>query len=127
MTTATRCPRCGGAVRISTEVDGYEETCLTCGWRGEATKREMRSVTTADPFDQLVDACKVALGYIAERADKATAEAAARNEQRTRVVKAMEALTGTKAKGKAPTAIRVCEDCGNHRNSKAHKEGCKAA
>lgn len=47
-----------------------------------------------DPFEQLVDNCRIALDYVAERRDRAGIEFGSREEQAARIEAAMAVLTG---------------------------------
>jgi len=100
-----------------------------------------------DPFDQLIAACQIALGFVAERIDNADAQVARASEakakrldQQRRIEAAIGVLTGEKplkggAKAKAPRpqavpgagrtgGIPACPNCGAHPASKVHRETC---
>lgn len=49
--------------------------------------------TAADPFEQLVNAAREALGYVSDREDRASTELTRRNTQRRRIEACLEALT----------------------------------
>lgn len=116
----TNCPRCNGTITR----DGDEYNCLACGWRGDrpAAQETKRAGERSDPFDQLVDACKVALDFVQKQEASAQATVTTRSGQRRRIERALAALTdaGVPVEKKPRKSLR-CEVCGNGYSSAAHK------
>lgn len=99
--------------------------------------------STSDPIEQLVAACRQALGFVQDSKAKAAATIDKRSDQEVRIERALEVLTSEtvprkgrqrvisdearqRLRSAAPGSL-VCKACGNHFASNAHKEACKAA
>lgn len=84
-----------------------------------------------DPFEQLLEACQVALDFVKDRHERAIAESGKRGEQRSRIEGAMAILSGAAAPPKAKKATtpstgtrggaRTCPECGGYFNSQVHR------
>ncbi len=87
----------------------------------------MANGATPDPFDQLVDACRETLAFVERREKLTNEESARRKSQRAKVNRAIAVLTGLGSGGTVTSQDInrfICKKCGNHHQSKAHKEAC---